>query len=171
MEFGGILLAVNILLLTAGWYLFNQARAELNARAAEMPILTEVRSLEQRICALIEQLRQEADRASAQLDARCLDAREQLAALERRLEEFRQATQRGVARRREAVVSQPPVERAPAGPPSGASGQGSRFAEVRTLAGQGLTPQAIAERTGLSEGEVDLILAVGPAAPRDAPRG
>lgn len=158
MDFGGILLAVNILLLVAGWYLFNQARAELNARAAEMPILTEVRSLEQRIGALIEQLRQEADQASAQLDARCLDAREQLMALERRLEEFRQATQRGIARRREAVVTQAPVERTTA--PAPAMAEGPRFAEVRALAAQGMTAQAIAAQTGLSEGEVDLILAV-----------
>ncbi len=162
MEYGGILLAVNILLLAAGWYLFNHARAELNARAAEAPALTEIRALEQKIAALIEQLRMAADQASAQVDARCIEAREQMTALERRLEEFRQTTQRGITRRREPVASAPAA--APERPAGAAPAEDTRFSEVRELARAGLTATAIAQRTGLSEGEVDLILALGPGA-------
>ena len=44
MEWQAIVLTSQIMLLAVGWALFQKARAELAARAAEAPILSEVRA-------------------------------------------------------------------------------------------------------------------------------
>src|SRR5438067_11395491 len=81
---GSILLAVNILLLAAGWLLFQQAKSDLTARAAETPVLSEIRALQKSIARLLEQLKLESTQMSAQLDVRCAEARELLESLDQR---------------------------------------------------------------------------------------
>lgn len=164
MDFGSLVLVVEILLLVAGWLLFQHARSELTARAAQMPVLSEVKALQKSILALLEQLKLESMQTSAQLEARCREARELLAALERQLEDVPSAP-RASARRREkaaseaahalqAVVSAEPERPSPPVHP--------RYREVYALADEGLVPATIAQQTGLSEGEVELILGLRP---------
>ena len=50
-------MVVNILLLIAGWLLFQQAKSDLTARAAQIPVLSEVKALQKSIAALLEQLK------------------------------------------------------------------------------------------------------------------
>ncbi|MGC8668679.1 MAG: hypothetical protein ACP5VE_11250 [Chthonomonadales bacterium] len=142
---GPIVLVVNILLLVGGWILFQQAKSELTSRAAQIPVLTELRELHKSIAALIERLRLEADQASAQLEARCTQARELLMALERKLEQLHAEAP--------GESGHPRSEEPPAH-----SGTQSRHTAVYALADQGLPPSEIARRSGLSAGEVELIL-------------
>jgi len=151
-----IILVVNILLLVAGWLLFQQAKSDLTARAAQIPVLSEVKALQRSIAALLEQLKLESSQTSAQLEARCLEARDLLAALDRRIEE--------------AVPAKPsgkPVRRRPPAEKSGADGSetvtepdksATRMAAVYSLHDKGIEPAAIARQTGCSTGEVELIL-------------
>ncbi|MCC6728727.1 MAG: hypothetical protein IT208_05240 [Chthonomonadales bacterium] len=154
MDWGIAVLAVEILLLVAGWLLYQQARAELNARAAEAPVLSEVRALQASVSALLEQLKLESVQTSAQLEARSLEARELIATLERRIEETRKGATRPAARRRDssarAAALAAESEAVPASDP--------RYREVSALADNGLDAVAIARQTGISEGEVELIL-------------
>lgn len=153
-------LAVQILLLVAGWLLFQQARSELTARAAQMPVLEEVQSLRESVAALIEQLKLEATQRSAQLEARCLEARELVLALERRLQDAREAAARPtVAAAPAPAVSRretlrPRVEPTPAPIPEGAA----RYQDIHDLADAGVDAMTISQRTGLTIGEVELIL-------------
>jgi uncharacterized protein YlxW (UPF0749 family) len=158
-----LVVSIQILLLVGGWVLFQQAKSDLTARAAQMPVLTEVKALQKSIAALLEQLRRESAQISTQLEARFVEARELLAALDKRLEEIKQLSARAAVRRRGArdpspsastsrVSEIPSMENSPSQiiPP--------RHQEVYALADDGLTPAVIAQRTGFAEGEVELIL-------------
>ena len=159
MEWGLAVLAIQILLLVVGWFLFLQARTDLTARAAQMPVLSEVKSLEQSISALLEQLRLESVQTSAQLEARCLEARDLLATLDRRLEEIRQVAQRSGVRRRTSVAqTAAAAPDAPTGGGAAADGADARIETICALADQGIAAAEIAQRTGASEGEVELVL-------------
>jgi len=157
-----IVLMVNILLFLAGWLLFQQAKSDLTARAAQVPVLSEVKALQKSIAALLEQLKLESAQMSAQLEARCLEARNLLAALERRLEEAEEtkSSPRIRASRRDIPPSEAAAGRGlrPAGDAGTVRTTSPRHQEVYALADEGLTPAAIAQRTGFSEGEVELIL-------------
>lgn len=145
-----IVMVVNILLLVAGWLLFQQAKSDLTARAAQIPVLSEVKALQRSIAKLLEQLKLESAQASAQLEARCLEARDLLAALDRRLEERRDAKPAGRgSRRRSSLPEQPEAK---------AADSASRHEGVCALADEGLDSSVIAQQTGYSTGEVELIL-------------
>lgn len=154
-----LVLAIQILLLVGGWVLFQQAKSDLTARAAQMPVLSEVKTLQKSIAALLEQLKLESAQVSTQLEARFVEARELLAALDKRLEEMKQLSARAAVRRRgplnaapSASVGCPPAEDSPSRIIN------PRHQEVYALADDGLSPVAIAQRTGFAEGEVELIL-------------
>lgn len=154
-----LVLAVQILLLVGGWVLFQQAKSDLTARAAELPVLSEVKALQKSIAALLEQLKLESTQVSTQLEARFVEARELLAALDKRLEEMRQLSTRATVRRRMSLntASNPTTDHSPSGEaPSQISNP--RHQEIYELADDGLSPVAIAQRTGFAEGEVELIL-------------
>jgi DNA-binding NarL/FixJ family response regulator len=159
MEWGAIVLAVQILLLVAGWVLFQQAKTELTARAAQVPVLTEIKALQKSIAALLEQLKLESTQTSAQLEARCLEARELLAALDRRLQEIAasSAGRSACAPETTAVVSSSPSP-SPAPPPAANPVLTARYQEVYSLADAGQDNAVIAQSTGFSVGEVELIL-------------
>jgi hypothetical protein len=159
MEWGAIVLAVQILLLVAGWVLFQQAKTDLTARAAQVPVLTEIKALQKSIAALLEQLKLESTQTSAQLEARCLEARELLTALDRRLQEIEAPGPDSPARIPEttAVVS-PSPSLSPAPPLPANSALTARYQEVYSLADAGQDHAVIAQSTGFSVGEVELIL-------------
>lgn len=181
---GSILLVVNILLLLAGWLLFQQAKSDLTARAAQIPVLSEVKALQRSIAALLEQLKLESNQTSAQLEARCIEARDLLSALDRRLEdtpgvreprdpreprpepkETREPrepkTARVSARRRETVAIPPTSSPSPPVPEvsdTPAMAVPTRYEQVYALSDAGLPPSEVAQRTQYSEGEIELIL-------------
>ena len=153
--------AICLLLMVVQVFHHLQARSDLTARAAQIPVLSEVKALEQSIAALLEQLRLESVQTSAQLEARCREARDLLSALDRRLEEIRQAGQRSVVRRRTtptqtgSALPEPPTtdeSEAPVGE--------NRFQSIYVLADQGLSVSEIARQTGASQGEIELVLGV-----------
>lgn len=74
MEWQAVVLAVQIMLLAAGWLLFQRARGELSARAAETPVLAEVRALQKSVKQLVLEIESAADRQSARLEAGCSEA-------------------------------------------------------------------------------------------------
>lgn len=85
-------LAIQILLLVLSWALYQQAKAELSARAAETPILSEVKALQKNVKALLSEIESTADRTGSRLEDRCRDAKELLGALEREIQMTRDAT-------------------------------------------------------------------------------
>jgi hypothetical protein len=161
-----IVMVVNILLLIAGWLLFQQAKSDLTAKAAEAPVLSEIKALQKSIAALLEQLKLESVQSSAQLEARCLEAREMLTALDRRLEEIREAKPAArPARRREPAATERAErpDRAEAKPiapepPPATTDSPSRYEAIYALADEGFGFAEIAQRTGHTAGEVELIL-------------
>src|SRR5579871_5094517 len=108
MEWQAIVLTIQILLLAVGWTLFQKARAELSARAAETPILGEVKALQKNVKQLLAEIEQTSDRTALRLEDRIETAREVLTALERRLEEAALQNQE-----REHAASLPETPRAP----------------------------------------------------------
>jgi hypothetical protein len=74
MEWQAVVLAIQILLLAAGWILFQRARGELSAQAAEAPVLAEVKALQQRVKSLLVELESATDRQAARLESGCADA-------------------------------------------------------------------------------------------------
>jgi hypothetical protein len=158
---GSIILVANFLLLVAGWVLFQQAKSELNARAAEAPVLAEIKALQKSVAALLEQLKLESAQTSAQLDARCVEARDLLAALDRKLEEVKQSPRTSTRRREAVAAAAPRGEERAAGPAvEEAEERGSRYPQVYALADEGLSVPEISQRVGLTHGEVELILSL-----------
>src|SRR3954465_3176011 len=74
MEWQAVVLAVQILLLAAGWLLFQRARGELSARAAETPVLAEVRALQKSVKQLLLEMEAAAARQAARLETGCSEA-------------------------------------------------------------------------------------------------
>lgn len=157
-----IVLVVNVLLLIAGWLLFQQAKSDLTARAAETPVLTEVKELQRSIAILLEQLRLESGQMSTQMEARCIEARDLLAALDRRLEEG--AQQKPLARPSRRAK---PANGRWAHDLTGTSDADAlanvpeapgRRESIYALADAGLDAPDIGRKIGCSTGEVELIL-------------
>ena len=84
MEWQAIVFALQILLLAVSWVLFQKARAELSAKAAETPVLSEVRALQKNVKQLLAEIESASDRSSAQLESHCEKAQAALLALEQR---------------------------------------------------------------------------------------
>ena len=87
MEWQAIVLAVQILLLAAGWILFQRARGELSVRAAETPVLGEVKALQKNVKELLVEIETTADKQSARLERICADAASVLSAIEIRIQD------------------------------------------------------------------------------------
>jgi hypothetical protein len=179
MLWQAVVLAMQILLLAVGWYLFQLARAELSARAAEMPVLSEVKALHRGVKQLLAEIERTAERTSADLEARFAQGAALLESLDQAL-----------------TVSAQPLETVPALPaPSPRRSAGRRGAKAKAevpdaaatvvvIANDGTeepgvevesahetrrrtvyrmadagTPAAdIARNTGLSEGEIETLL-------------
>ncbi len=74
MEWQAVVLAIQILLLAAGWLLFQRARGELSARAAETPVLAEVRALQKSVKQLLVEIDSAGDRQAIRLENACSNA-------------------------------------------------------------------------------------------------
>lgn len=94
MEWQAVVLTIQILLLAIGWVLFQRARGELSARAAETPVLTEIKALQNNIKSLLAELKHTADEKAEHLEQRCEDARAMLEILDSRLAESEQVALR-----------------------------------------------------------------------------
>lgn len=185
MEWQAIVLVMQILMLAVGWFLFQQARGELSARAAETPVLGEVKALHRSIKQLLMDLEQTSDHASGQLESRCMEARQLIAALEAnlakadRLQEYGAATSPlpppaflGSARVEKAALyatHRPPTRAVAAAsvpaasaptlpPPATQEGRDQRRTHMFALADAGLVPAHIARETGFSQGEIETLL-------------
>jgi hypothetical protein len=173
MEWQAVVLAMQILLLATGWVLFQKAKAELAAKAAEEPVLSEVRALQRNVKELLAEIEETGDAVTLRLESRCVEARELMLALDRRLEatverESRPApVKRAPRRTAAAVVAQPVPAQNPAPaleavePPlvaSAPSPSATRREAVYALAENGADSPDIARQTGISEGEVEMLL-------------
>lgn len=87
MEWQAVVLAVQILILAVGWVLFQKAKAELSVKAAETPVLGELRTLKSQIKQLLDEIETAGDTASAQLETQCRDAQALIQELEARIRE------------------------------------------------------------------------------------
>lgn len=183
-----VVLVLQILLLAVGYFLFQQARAELNARAAETPVLGEVKALQRSVKQLLAEIEETADRTSERMERRCAEAQELLNALEHRIAAAQEAQHSlplpppewaqaaASPRRREKVEKVPPAPNAPtiaqgiavaAENYSGAqepnrdqTARDARRQAVYALADAGESPADIARATGFSEGEVETLLSL-----------
>ena len=151
MDWGILALCGNVLLLASGWFLFQQAKSALANQALDAPVLKELKALQQSVALLVEKLRLESAQCSAQVEARCLEARDLLMALERKLEE----AEARVAVRTRSRERTRAAERGPAEDPT----EALRTA-VRRLAGSGMEASDIAREIGLSQGEVEVMLSL-----------
>jgi len=174
MDWQIVVFVLQIMLLAVGYFLFQQARAELSARAAEAPVLSEVKALQRSIKQLLKELEETADQTSARLESRCLEAKELLASLDRRLAAWEEGERQAapsrvvpspdrqrpemdpaITRGLAAVAPNTTDEKSPASAPARPD---SRRQTVYALADAGEAPAAIARATGLSEGEVETLL-------------
>ncbi len=76
-----IVLALQIVLLAVSWVLFQQAKSELNAKAAEIPVLTEVQALHDKVKLLLAELERTAEKEAARLANECSRAEALIAAV------------------------------------------------------------------------------------------
>lgn len=188
MEWQAVVLVMQILMLAVGWFLFQQAKGELSARAAETPVLGEVKALQRNIKQLLTDLDQTSGRASQHLETQCRQARELAAMLSDHIEALEALQNRCLSLPepdtpatlpRLTMVTEPyltdaqdavhAVEEAsrvrinsPEAPltvqPSPLSSRDQRRARVFALADAGETSSAIARETGISEGEIETLL-------------
>ena len=188
MEWQAVVLVMQILMLAVGWFLFQQAKGELSARAAETPVLGEVKALQRSIKQLLADLDQTSGRASRQMETQCRQARdlaavlsdqiESLSALQNRclslpepetprhLPRLTMVTEPYLMDAREAIADAGEDSRSrinsadalPTAPPYPASSRDQRRAHVFALADAGETPGEIARETGISEGEIETLL-------------
>ena len=76
MEWQAVVLVMQILMLAVGWFLFQQAKGELSAHAAETPVLGEVKALQRSIKQLLTDMENTSERTSLNLEAKCRQAQE-----------------------------------------------------------------------------------------------
>ncbi len=92
-------LAAQILLLVLAWALYQQAKSNLTAHAAETPVLSEVKALQRNVKGLLAEIENTAEQTGSKLESRCRDARELLTALEHEIQIFREAEADRIASR------------------------------------------------------------------------
>lgn len=82
MEWQVLIFVLQFLLLVIGWALFQQARGELSAQAAEAPVLGEVKALAQGVRQMLAELETSAGRYTGLLEERLAESRCLLNSLE-----------------------------------------------------------------------------------------
>ena len=176
MEWQAIVLVMQILMLAVGWFLFQQARGELSARAAETPILGEVKALQRSIKQLLIDLEMTSDRSSLQLETKCDEARQLLQSLNITLDEINSIQARtihmaaseddvgdsaGLAIRHSETFPLASTDCVVTRPQTLIMNHSPRELsreKIFSLSDSGQTPAAIACATGLSEGEIEMLL-------------
>lgn len=165
MEWQALGFALQILMLTVGWVLFQKARAELSVRAIEAPVLSELKGLQRNVNRLIEQLEEASLEASVRLERSCEEARELLASLERQIKRYEELeepiatpTQRsGRPKSKEGTVNNELKSASTESVPKRSKTVSPKEA-IYALAEKGVPPAAIAREVGVSEGEVETLL-------------
>jgi hypothetical protein len=184
MEWQAVVLAVQIMLLAAGWLLFQRARGELSARAAETPVLAEVRALQKSVKLLLAEIDAAADRQAQRLENGCAEAATLAAELESRTAEADRLLE---DLERQAQASRSPANIATRSQYTGGVGQGGsagpgtvqgieaivsnrgnqtdastaaavRRARIFELADSGQSIDSIAHATQVSKGEIETLL-------------
>ena len=182
MEWQAAVLALQILMLSAGWALFQKARGELSAKAAEAPALAETKALHQNVRHLLAELSETSSQTAEELGRRVEEARALIEDLDERIAILTATEQAAMNASRSAPTltvvetfaparTAPPVQEARLGATVGsyASDAGAertpspmqeRRKLVFELADSGSRTSEIARETEISEGEVETILAL-----------
>ena len=129
MDWGLIVLAANALLLIGGWVLFQQAKSELNAMMAEM------HALQATVAELPKQIQDESERVQLELEKG-----------EARLKALLDTIEDGVSGHGGKSENALPGE------------ETDIRRKIYALTDSGIPAAEVAKRTGLSEGEVELVL-------------
>ncbi len=183
MEWQAVVLVMQILMLAVGWFLFQQAKGELSAQAAETPVLGEVKALQRSVKQLLADLQQTSERASAQLEAQCRQAREMASTLEEHLETLEEARRHSLVTANEppsmlspltlvteqsaiavldtqqaAVVTAQDMPFIAQSLPAPPNSWEQKRAYVFALSDAGQSAGDIARETGISEGEIETLL-------------
>ncbi len=141
MEWQSAALAVQILLIVIGWSLFQHARSQLTAQAAETPAVMEMKSLHAQVRVLLEQIERTSDQSIERLEKECAKARQLL-------QELEYYNQQGFAQPALPIRPSIPVMRE----------LNSPRGQIYEMADRGEPPAVIARRMGLSEGMVETML-------------
>jgi hypothetical protein len=176
MEWQAIVLCVQILILAGGYFLFQAAKSELNARAAETPVLGEIKALQRSVKSLVAEIETASAEASERVAERCAEARALSVELEARISALRSAppapqpafvpdrratAPRSIKDRMQASAPEPraAVVQAQRGPaPAVPRPQDDRRSRVYEMADRGETAAEIARRTGMSTGEIETLI-------------
>ena len=112
MEWQAVVLAVQILLLAAGWLLFQRARGELSARAAETPVLAEVKALQKNVKQLLTEIESMGDRQAMRIEQVCSDAGIVLDEIERQVRDAERCMSEYEQRMQACAARLVPIEHA-----------------------------------------------------------
>ncbi len=150
-----IVLTLQIMLLAVSWTLFQQARTELNAKAAETPVLGEIRSLQQRVQQMLQELQTTADNSVEKIQHEREEAEQILNELHSLLLQNSAAEQMimpplNLLQQEEYICT-----RSEARP---LQTEADKKLQIYRLADEGLDTASIARSTGISEGEAETIL-------------
>ncbi len=151
-----IVLTVQIILLVVGRLLFLQAKSDLNARAAETPVLSELKSLQSRIKQMLDEMKTISDSASRQLQAECDRAYRLIERLEAAASSKETAFAAVESPQVESVAPLAKVKFQPVATEE-------RWNQVYILSDQGLSAAEIARAAGISQGEAEMVLALRPS--------
>lgn len=157
MEWQALGIALQILLLAIGWTLFQRARAELTARAVEVPVLAELKALHHNVQHLLKQLEETSLEASLRLERGCEQARALLKALEESLQMQHPSPSPRRKKSKSAMVDTQEMQQDLASCVNAVEPL-SLKERVYRLAEKGTAPSLIARQIGVSEGEVETLL-------------
>jgi len=151
LEWQAVVLAVQIMLLAAGWLLFQRARGELSARAAEAPVLAELKDVHQQVRLLLVEVERSTERQAARLENGCADAVAVLTEIENKIRIAEQLLARSAQGNGAALAN---IERGQ----EDSRDDDTRDDQIYALADAGHSTAAIAHTLRLSEGEVEMLL-------------
>lgn len=148
------------------WTFYKNAKRDLDARAADAPVLKEVAALQKSVKELLSAIEEASQETTARLEVRCAEARFVLGALEERLSQIE--VEESVQSANAAASAAPSPLAVELTYQAASSVQNEdEFADkedfkrhqvVYGLADSGLNPADIARHTGIAEGEVQLLL-------------
>jgi hypothetical protein len=174
-----VIFALQIGLAVWMWNYYQNAKRDLNARAAENPMLTEVSSLQRTVKELLVAVEEAAQDTTARMEVRCAEARFLLGTLEERLSqlEVQEVVKKAISppseesspntaelllyevkhhREEEAQAPPPKVEETIS--TEEAADREYRYQRAYALAEIGMPMADIARETELPEGEIELML-------------
>ncbi len=161
MEWQAVVVSLQIMMLTVGWMLFQKAKGELSAKAAEAPVLNEVKALQRSVKQLLSEMTEASHQISARLEVQCAEAKSLLMELEAKTQLSKTGTKEPAPPMLTVVEAYAP--RSEAREPTAVrplSSREERRRLVYELSDSGLSASAIAREAEMSEGEVETFLAL-----------